>query len=205
MKKIIMAAWLAFAAFPGSVDAATSLSFISTATSFIGQGMSVNVTPADNFQFSSKVNSDNSLSFLIENLAASPPINQMYWSLTLWGPLNQTLVPGFYDHAGIARDHGKIESPHIFFFGNNRITLSNEGYFTVLEAVYDSTGSVERFAVDFVQFENRTITRRLDGQLRYNSSFSSAVVPEPSTFALFGLGFAATLMLRMSRTTSSYR
>lgn len=199
MKRFLLASLLAFVAIPGSAYAATALSFVSTPTSFIGKGMSVNVTPADNFEFSSRVGVDNRLVFLIENLAVSPPLNQRYWILVLWGPLNQTLTPGFYDLAGNARDFGYIENPHLFFFGNDSITLHNLGYFNVLEAVYDSSGAVERFAVDFTQFENRDTTRRIDGQLRYNSNYGAGVVPEPATFVMIGLAFAVFRSLRLGK------
>lgn len=199
MKRFLLASLLAFVAIPESVDAASALSFVSAPTSFIGNGMSVNVTPADNFEFSSRVNADNSLSFLVENFAASPPLDEMYWSLTLWGPLNQTLIPGFYDHAGNGRDFGYIGNPHLFFFGNNRLTLNNLGYFNILEAVYDSTGAVEKFAVDFTQFESRNPTRRIDGQLRYNSNYGASVVPEPATFVMIGLAFAVFRSLRLGK------
>lgn len=188
MKKIFFACLLAFG-LPGSVEAATALSFISTDTSFVGQGASVYVTPADNFQFSSQVNADNSLTFLIENLAVSPAVDQRYWSLTLWGPLNQTLASGFYDHAGVGRwPFGNIDNPDLFFYGNDRFTVNNLGYFDVLEAVYDSAGTVDSFAVDFVQFEAGDSSRRIDGKLRFNSTYGTSVVPEPSTFLLITLG-----------------
>ncbi len=189
MKKILIATCLAFASVPGNVHAATSLSFISTATSFIGQGITVNITPANNFQFSSQVDADNSLTFLIENLAVSPTFYERYWSLTLWGPLNQTLTQGFYDQAGVGRwPFGAIDNPDLIFYGNDRFTVNNLGYFDVLEAVYDSGGAVERFAVDFVQFEAGDSSRRIDGKLRYNSSYGANVVPEPSPFVFIALG-----------------
>jgi len=69
------------------------------------------------------------------------------------------------------------------FYGNGRGNNRLEGYFEVLEAVYDNNGEVDRFAVDFVQYDEGHHDWGVYGSLRYNSS---SVIPEPSSMLLFG-------------------
>ncbi|MES2899714.1 MAG: PEP-CTERM sorting domain-containing protein [Pseudomonadota bacterium] len=110
------------------------------------------------------------------------------------GGTGEALSVGMYDKAGMAGSTAPgqagllISSP----FG---MMAQASGWFNVLEIGYGDDGSLERFAVDFRQFENAQMKGpSVIGSLRYNSSLAlqstvgavraAANVPEPATLAM---------------------
>lgn len=70
------------------------------------------------------------------------------------------------------------------------------GWFDVLDIWFNpATGDLERFAVDFRQFDGSSYDAgaSLSGNLRFNSDIAIAAVPEPETYAMLlgGLGIVA--------------
>ena len=74
----------------------------------------------------------------------------------------------------------------------------------MLEIAYDDAGTLNKFAVDFKQFDESNETIGLYGSLRFNSSIAITAVPEPgsSTLALLGLT-ACGLVLRNKQGTKA--
>jgi hypothetical protein len=59
--------------------------------------------------------------------------------------------------------------------GDNMLT----GWFNVLQADYDQTGQIAAFAVDFVQYDETTVTRWNQGSIRFNSDIPAPGPPPP--------------------------
>lgn len=67
--------------------------------------------------------------------------------------------------------------------GFNTIT----GQFTVLQAIYDSTGKIQNFAAEYIQFGDGS-TEAWTGHVYYQYDYALSSVPEPATFGEAGLG-----------------
>lgn len=78
--------------------------------------------------------------------------------------------------------------PGISISGNGRGNNTQTGWFNVLEIAYDDAGTLNKFAVDFKQFDESNETIGLYGSLRFNSSIAITAVPEPDALALLGVG-----------------
>lgn len=162
----------------------TSFSFDSSATSWVGQGESISVTPEDGYLFTQTTNFDNGLSFRIAspNSPFGPSFNSSdrdynYWSLDLAAPYNALLEVGLYSDT--ARFPFQAEDqPGLTLSGNHRGNNRNGGFFEILEIIFDANNVLSSFAVDFTQYGEEQESRWITGKLRYNSSVSAKSVPE---------------------------
>jgi hypothetical protein len=69
------------------------------------------------------------------------------------------------------------------------------GYFTVLEVGF-SNGIYSSFAVDFLQFDDRSETQWIRGSFRYNSDIPfTAQVDEPASLILMAFGLWAMFVI----------
>jgi hypothetical protein len=104
--------------------------------------------------------------------------------LELEAPSGSQLVPGLYTGANRWPFNGP--GPGLTLSGNHRGNNRNSGYFTVLEAVFGTGNTLNRFAVNFRQYDEGNPNNWVDGQFRFNS-----LVPEPSICALLALASLA--------------
>lgn len=113
----------------------------------------------------------------------------------------QLLQVGLYTHAQRFPFNSPTK-PGIDISGDGRGNNTESGWFDVLEISYDASGNLDKFAVDFKQFDEGNTTVGLYGSLRFNSdipidtSFTPSVVPEPASVFLMLAGGAALLARR---------
>ena len=139
----------------------TSLSMVSDAGDWIGQGQTYNLSPA-NGTFSVSGNAN----YLTVNYQ-HPTNGSNYWSLTFRSPFdNVPLTAGQYVGATRAafRTPG---NPGLDITGQHRGSNTLTGFFTVLQIEVSPTGQVTRFAADFEQ-HSEGATPALRGSVRFN-------------------------------------
>ena len=113
-------------------------------------------------------------------------VNGDDFTLDLAAAGNATLTVGSYGNATRFPFQG-AGSPGLSFSGNGRGCNTVTGSFKVLEAVYDGTGAVQRFAADFHQY-CEGVGPPLDGEIRFNSAVPSsflAAAPRPHKSRVF--------------------
>ena len=81
--------------------------------------------------------------------------------------------------------------------GNHRGDNVITGYFTIHQADFGAGTTVNRFAVDFRQFDEGNPNNWVDGQFRFN-----ATIPEPATGALVAAFSAIMIACRLRRPRS---
>jgi hypothetical protein len=134
-----------------------------------------------------------------------------YWTFQFSAPsydpttnttLGQPLHVGLYTNAQRFPFNSPTK-PGINISGNGRGNNTQTGWFNVLDIEYDAAGDLSKFAVDFKQFDESSITTGLYGSLRFNSSIAINPVPEPSTFALMVLGLFGVVATARRETSTS--
>lgn len=115
------------------------------------------------------------------------------------------LEVGMYGHAG-AKGNAASGQPELLISSPFGMLIESSGWFNVLEIAYADNGSLDRFAVDFRQFDTLNLTGpSVFGSLRFNSSlaltehWSSARVPEPGSVALMLVALLALAALAQRR------
>jgi hypothetical protein len=167
----------------------TSFKFTSTPGSWVGHGyLNYSITPADGWNFTATGSTNHSFVRLsARDPRPGAPLSNYYWDLELESPDGGPLEPGFYNGATRYPFNDPGE-PGLTLSGNHRGNNQNTGYFTVLEADFGVGAAVNRFAVNFRQYDEGNPNNWVDGQFRYNS-----LIPEPSALVLLGIaGLAAT-------------
>lgn len=173
----------------------TYFAYDSAPASWVGQGRTgYFVSPETGWTFSAGRNFDNGVSFSIRRNDGPPPIDNYYWTLNLAAPFDALLVPGLYTDA-TRWPFQSPSSPGLDLAGNHRGNNTLTGSFEVLEAVYGDGGRVERFSVNFTQYDEGRADWWIVGQLRYNATEPGAV-PEPSSAVLALTGLAALWLRR---------
>ena len=142
----------------------TSLDLRSQPGDYIGGGIDQTFGPADGI-FTALRNFNNGVSV---NFNGGPH----WWFLNFAGPENTPLVPGVYENATRWPFHSPT-GPGLDISGEGRGCNTLTGRFEVLEAVYGTTGEVERFAATFEQHCEGGVPALL-GSVLYNST-----VPPP--------------------------
>jgi hypothetical protein len=104
---------------------------------------------------------------------------QDWWELTFEAPNEDPLAPGAFEGATIAHQNPPTE-PGIAVFGSGRGCSTVTGRFDVLEAVYATDGSIERFAADFEQHCEGNVPA-LRGSVRYQASSGFPPPPDADT------------------------
>lgn len=180
----------------------TALYYTSSPASWVGQGETITVTPADGFAFNVSRNFDNGVSFWINDFLTNPDFQQQrWWFVDFSAPFDATLLVGFYDHA-TRWPFQEPENPGLDFGGNGRGNNALTGFFEVLEALYADDGSVLRFAADFTQFDEGIAAWWNRGSIRFNSDIPlrTAQIPEPATGLVLLSALIAAGWLRSGRT-----
>lgn len=151
----------------------TGLYFKSTPGDYIGGGQEVLLTSGDANIFVNR-NYHQGLSFYITSNAPWP--NRHWWYLDLAAPSRRPLTVGVYALA-TRFPFQALNEPGLSLSGNGRGCNTLTGRFEVLEAEYDASGRMQRFAANFEQ-RCEGFMPPLYGQIRYNSTFPiSGVVP----------------------------
>jgi hypothetical protein len=198
---IIFLASLVGIAAPAS--AITALYFESSPNSFVGQGQTTLITPADGYTFVASLHPQ-LFGFDADLLASfSSPTAPSYWQLFLTGPFKSIPLPGTY--VGAQREGFESPGhPGLDFTGDFRGNNTLTGSFTVLEAVYGGQsvagGSIpiQAFAVDFIQFDEGKPDAEIFGSWRFNSSIPLTIhgVPAPGSLPLCAAGLALLVFYR---------
>lgn len=178
----------------GVAQTTNILSFTSSPQSWVGQGHSFYVTPADGYLFRTSGESSRVASLLIASLNSpfgpnwNPGSGQEYhyWTLDLAAPQGQILDLGLYTDTARYPFQSPTQ-PGLTFSGDHRGNNQNAGFFQILEVARTPSGGIDRLAVDFTQYDETIQSRWVQGQLRFNSAIP---VPESGTITLFSFGAA---------------
>ncbi|RYD30355.1 MAG: hypothetical protein EOP86_20165 [Verrucomicrobiaceae bacterium] len=177
--------------------AITAFSFTSSPNSYVGGGETYTIF-GDNPNFEISLNVGTQSYFYLQVASNNSPFGPdwnpasgeeyRYWTLEMAPPAGSILGVGEYPDATRFpfQDAG---SPGLTFAGNHRGNNQQSGGFSILEAVYDTSGKLTAFAADFTQYDEMQTSWWNIGSVRYNSSVP---LPEPSP-ALF-VGLAAGLL-----------
>jgi hypothetical protein len=141
---------------------ATFISFDSQAGDYIGGGRKFTLTPADG-TFGVSRTSDQGVRVSFSGTGA-------WWYLYFAAPGPSPLVPGMYEAATRWPFQSPTE-PGLDVSGEGRGCNRLTGRFVVLEAVYDGSGNVDRFAADYEQHCEGGAAA-LFGSVRYESAVS---------------------------------
>lgn len=181
MKKL---AWLILFAFTPAAQAATSLWFNSSESSWVGQGQSFYVQPDDDYLFNVEVGFGNALNILIASFNSpfgpdwdpSSGDEYHYWTLDLSAPNGDPMAVGLYEDTA----RWPFQDPDqagMDFSGDHRGNNRNTGFFEVLEITFDNAGAVSKFAVDFTQYGELNTDWWINGSFRFDSDIASVPVP----------------------------
>lgn len=107
----------------------------------------------------------------------------------LWfdAPSDAFLTPGLYSDAQ-RYPFQNASNPGLWIAVNGSGPNSITGQFTVIEATYDLTGTIQSFAANYIQYGDGS-TVPWTGLVYYNYDPGSSV-PEPATFVLLSAGLA---------------
>ena len=159
--------------------------FTSSPNSWVGQGQTLTLT-APKFTvraFKYPDPSGNTISVTILNSGGDG------WRVDFGAPNKAPLAVGSYPHA--SRYPFNVTSPGLAFSGYHRGDNTLSGSFEVREVALQPNKKMEKFAADFIQYDERQLTAWNIGSIRYNSDIPLGSVPEPSTLVLSILALAA--------------
>ncbi len=164
-------------ALAGQANGQDTFYFTSSQSSWVGGGLTETITPQQGYTFTEQ-NNGNDLDFSITDFPAGE-----WWYLDFIGPNSTRVTPGLYANA--TRYPFQGSGPGLSFVGDGRGDNQLTGYFNVLQATYNTSGQLQSFAADFVQYDEGNLSAWNDGSIRFNSTIP---IPEPSTLALAGCG-----------------
>jgi hypothetical protein len=128
-------------------DRSPSFLYYDSVDDFVGQGKEILVLPAiANFH-------SEPIRFAFPLARDGEKINVVaiqMWSLQLWPPMGDPLIPGPYPNAWGSPSHVP-RRPGLKFSGEARGCNVSRGSFDILEIEFDPEGQIERLAVDFEQ------------------------------------------------------
>lgn len=181
----------------------TALYFFSEPGDFIGAGLEQTFTPEE-ADFNVSRNFRGGTSFLIDNAFRPERDNFIFWILDFAPPVDLPLVPGSYGKATRFPFNSPVK-PGLSFSGDGRGCNTLTGQFVVLDAAYNTDGSVKRF--DSIFKQNCGVDEAsLYGRIRYNATVTT--VPEPISsiglFALGTLGAVSTLKRKLKSSTAFF-
>lgn len=156
--------------------ATTSLSFLSSPYSYIGLGETLNARLDDGFEISVSGDPSITLGFTIARPWVPDGVNR-YWNLYVAAPQGETLAVGSYANA-TRWPFQLATAPGLDFSGNHRGNNRLTGSFDILELSYSVEG-ISSAAIDFLQYDEEGLNGWIKGALRYNSTISVALTPEP--------------------------
>jgi hypothetical protein len=168
-KLMILSLLTLFAKFAMAQSPQTVFQFVSAPGDFIGQGQTVVLTPA-NVTFNVGYTGQTATFSLNNFNQASSGVPLIFWDLDLAAPSGQSLAVGSYPNA-TRFPFQAATSPGLSVDGDGRGCNQDFGSFQVLEIAVDpSSGTLLRFAADFVQTCESTSAPPLTGSIRYNSA-----------------------------------
>jgi hypothetical protein len=181
----------------------TSLYFYSEPGDYVGQGREWFYAPTDG-KFSISRNFDKGVNFGFSNFGLVDFQESTWWNANFAAPFEQTLMPGFYDGATRFPFQNASKSG-LDFGGDGRGCNRLGGRFDILEAKYESDGTVSSFDAVFAQYcenEAATGTPALFGRVRYNAS-NTDVASTPESSGILGLvGFGTLALWKRQRRSS---
>jgi hypothetical protein len=187
-------AWLilvacAAAATTTPARAADIFYFTSTPGSWIGQGQTLTLTPVTATR-----------TFNLGAYTNTVKFSAGGYELDLVGPNNTLVGPGFYNNA--YRWPFNDSRPGMWMTAPGRGDNDISGWFNILQADYNTDGTVQAFAVDFKEYDETSTTNWTTGSVRYHSSIPT---PEPGAGFAMLLCAVALLPKRRARQAASRR
>lgn len=145
-------------------DTTTAFYYTGSPTSWVSQGNTATLTPANGYTFLPQVlpGSTSGITISVNNF----PVGN--WTIEFGGPNGQSLSPGTYLNA-MRPFFGSSSAPALEFSGNSRGDNQLSGSFTILDLSIVN-GVTISFAADFVQYDENVLTAWNYGSLRYNST-----------------------------------
>ncbi len=149
----------------------STMTFTSSAKSYVGQGLTKTYDNAEDPQHYFRAKGDGGSHF---NIAVS--YKEENWDLSIGAPEGKKLEIGkwYADSARMAKDH-----PSLDFSGCGRGNNQLLGSFIIRELEWGIDGFVSKVAVDFVQFDEGNEYAWIAGGFRYHST-----MPAPDLEAL---------------------
>jgi hypothetical protein len=158
--------------------AASIFFFTSSPQSWVGQGLTQTLTAPEytirGFKYPDPSGTTISVTILKGNGDG--------WRVDFAGPNHEPLAVGSYPNA--RRYPFNVTRPGLAFHGFGRGDNTLTGSFEVLDLALETSGQVQRFAADFIQFDEGISTKWNIGSVRYNSDVPVTIVPEPSAVLL---------------------
>ena len=198
MKKIIISMCLSICVLQVSAAAVTGFYYTPgfPRTSYIAQSVATTLNPGSDWAFVSPYNAYEGYN-AIDFGMRGPQYSGGWWDIQLWAPNNGLLQIGTYTATRFPFQD-RVNVMGFNWSGSGRGCNVSLSWVNILEVEY-TNGLVSKFAVDFVQAEEvdgRTVIDPINdrwayGSYRYNSTIplnTTVPIPEPSTFALIGLG-----------------
>jgi hypothetical protein len=170
--------------------AANVFYYKSSPTAWVGAGKTETLTPGTGYLFSGfKYESQGAYTNAMGFTVRTDDFSEL-WNLYFVGP---NLTPPNVDlYTGAKRWPFQGNSPGLSFFGNGRGDNTLTGEFRVLESSY-SGGTVQKFAVDFMQYDEGNLNRWNWGSFRFNSDIPITPIPEPMSLLLLSLALLGGL------------
>ncbi|MGC3958307.1 MAG: PPC domain-containing protein [Verrucomicrobiota bacterium] len=172
---IFLAPTFTFTPGPLTTNPATFFYFTSSTTAWIGQGQTLTLTNSFSATRSGNLVRFSTSGYQLEIIGAGPSLP----------------VVGYYPGGSRYPFNGAGVGLNFTAPGRGNNTLS--GWFNVLQADYQTNGSLAAFAVDFVQYDETVVTRWNRGSIRYNST-----IPAPGAAP-------AMLMSKLVRTNGIFQ
>jgi hypothetical protein len=166
-----------------SVGAQSSLFFSSTATSWIGHGITELITPANGtISFNPGYSYDHGLHLNMTTIGGQN------WSLDVAAMDRGHLQVGFYTNA-TRFPFNYNNTPGLNFSGNGRGDNTLAGWFNVLSVAYTNDTLISA-AVDFVQYDSGDVKQKISGYVRFNSSMPAGPALTTLGITTNGIHFA---------------
>jgi hypothetical protein len=181
---------------PAQAEPITAFYYTSSPESWVGQGKTVLVTPADGFGFYCWRQSASGFSYWVDDLATNHIQCARWWTFEIEVPAGQVMQVGQYLNA-TRYPFQEPQAPGLDVFGNGRGSNIVSGSFEILEVSLGPDNSLLSVAVDFVHYGEGLLSWWVIGGFRYNSSIpvpagleptpQPICTPEPSAFGLVGV------------------
>lgn len=168
-----------------ALASSSRLQFTSDPGSWIGQGQSFSVAPADGYVFTSRVLDPSGIEINVESTLSIFDPDYHYWNLWIGAPSGSSFDVGTYVDAE-RYSFATPGHPRLDFTGDYRGSNTLTGYFTVYEIAFNLSGELTRFVADFTQYEDGNTTKGVYGHIEFDAS--AAAPADLPALSMTGMG-----------------